>query len=51
VEKHELAGLSEKERARTIEKVADQLNGLAYEQRREMRVGRKLDGFFPLAHA
>jgi hypothetical protein len=33
-------------RGKAIEKVAAQLNGLSYDERREMRMGRKLDGFF-----
>ena len=46
VNAHPLDGKSAKDRARTIEKVADQLNGLSYEDRQQMRVGRKLDSFF-----
>lgn len=39
-------GLAGDRREKVIRTVADQLNGLAYEQRRELRMGRKLDGFF-----
>lgn len=46
VETHPLAGLSESERAKRLERVADQLNRLEYEQRREVRMSRKLDEFF-----
>ena len=46
VEKHPLNGLSAADRARTIEKVAEQLNQLTYDERRQVRFGRKLDGFF-----
>ncbi|HYR58724.1 MAG TPA: hypothetical protein VEO95_08855 [Chthoniobacteraceae bacterium] len=34
------------ERAKVIAKVADQMNALTYEERREMRMGKRLDGFF-----
>ncbi len=34
------------DRTQILERVADQLNQLSYEQRREFRMGRKLDGFF-----
>ena len=34
------------ERAKMVEKVAEQLNQLGYEERREVRMSRKLDGFF-----
>lgn len=43
---HPAEGLSPGERAQSIEKVAAQLNQLAYEERREVRMSRKLDGFF-----
>ena len=46
VETHPLDGQSESERAKRIAKVADQLNGLGFEDRQGMRGGRKLDGFF-----
>lgn len=34
------------ERGKVVEKVAAQLNQLGYEERREVRMSRKLDGFF-----
>lgn len=34
------------QRSKTIARVADQLNGFTYDQRRDMRRGRKLDQFF-----
>lgn len=43
---HPVANQSPKDRGRVLEKVADQLNHLAYEERREVRMSRKLDGFF-----
>jgi hypothetical protein len=43
---HPLDGQSGTERVRVIGKVADQMNELGYEQRREFRMGRGLDGFF-----
>jgi len=46
VAKHPLAGQSQKERAKRLEEVAEQLNQLDYEQRREMRVRRQMDEFF-----
>jgi len=46
VETHPLAGQSEGERAKRLERVASQLNRLDYEQRREMRMSRRLDEFF-----
>jgi hypothetical protein len=46
LETHSVDGKRGRDREKTIEKVADQLNELSYEQRREMRMGRKLDGFF-----
>lgn len=41
-----LAGKDEDDRSKTISKAADQINGLSFEQRRELRMGRKLDSFF-----
>ena len=35
-----------KARAEMIEEVAEQMNALGYEERREFRMSRKLDGFF-----
>ncbi|MGV3532908.1 MAG: hypothetical protein ACO1QR_11100 [Chthoniobacteraceae bacterium] len=46
VNSNPLDGKSAAERARTIEDVAEQLNGLSYEDRQHMRMGRRLDGFF-----
>lgn len=46
LESHSIENQSGAERAKTIEKVADQMNALGYEDRREMRVGKRLDGFF-----
>jgi hypothetical protein len=46
LETHSLDGKSGRDRERTIETVASQLNELSYEERREIRMGRKLDGFF-----
>jgi hypothetical protein len=43
---HGLDGKSPTERGELLEKVAKQLNQLAYEERREVRMSRKLDGFF-----
>ena len=46
VESHPLDGQSDRERAKRLGNVAEQINGLDYETRRDMRIGRKLDGFF-----
>jgi hypothetical protein len=46
LEAHPIQNQAPAERAKTIAKVADQMNALAYEDRRELRAGRKLDGFF-----
>jgi len=46
LESHPISGASEAERRRMMEKIADQLNQLNYEQRREVRMSRKLDAFF-----
>lgn len=46
VDTHSPAGLSPAERRRLADRVADQLNLLIYEQRREVRMSRKLDKFF-----
>jgi len=46
VESHPVEGKSSSDRSKTIEKVARQLNGLTYMERREIRFNRKLDGFF-----
>lgn len=46
LEAHSIEGKSGKARAEVIEEVAEQMNALGYEERREFRMGRKLDGFF-----
>jgi hypothetical protein len=46
VESHPVDGKSDGDRTKVIEKVAKQLNGLTYEERRELRVNRRLDRFF-----
>src|SRR5438045_1859267 len=46
VEAHPVDGQSSQERQKRIDEVADQLNRLDYEQRRELRLGRRLDRFF-----
>jgi len=43
---HPVEKASPGERSQMVEKVAKQLNQLAYEERREVRMSRKLDGFF-----
>jgi hypothetical protein len=46
LETHSVEGKSSAERAKVIDRVAKQLNGVDYEDRRRARSGRKLDGFF-----
>ncbi len=46
LEENPFQGAASAERGKLIEKVATQLNQLAYEERREVRMSRKLDGFF-----
>jgi hypothetical protein len=46
LENNPLEGAATSDRGEVIEKVATQLNQLAYEERREVRMSRKLDGFF-----
>jgi hypothetical protein len=46
VESHPVDGKSGGDRAKVIENVASQLNGLSYEERRELRINRQLDRFF-----
>jgi hypothetical protein len=41
-----LEGKAASAREKEIDKVADQLNRLTYEERREVRMSRKIDGFF-----
>ena len=43
IEAHRPEGRAAGERAKLIDTVADQLNHLSYEERRELRVSRKLD--------
>ena len=45
-ESHSLAGKADAERGKIIEKMAAQMNQLGYEERREFRMGKRLDGFF-----
>jgi hypothetical protein len=46
VETHPIAGKTGRDRAKIVEKVAEQMNALGYEERREFRMGKRLDGFF-----
>lgn len=46
LDQHPIGGASATDRSKTMEKVADQINQLTYDQRREVRMSRKLDGFF-----
>lgn len=46
LEAHPAASLAARDREAVIDKLAKQLNQLTYEQRREVRMSRKLDGFF-----
>ena len=46
IETHPVESRPPAERARVIEKVADQMNALAYDERRQLRMGRRVDGFF-----
>lgn len=46
IERHQLAGQPPAVRQTRLEEVADQLNALSYEQRREIRGGKDLDAFF-----
>jgi preprotein translocase subunit SecA len=43
---HPVTGASARDEASMVDKVAAQLNQLTYEQRREMRMSKKLDTFF-----
>ena len=43
---HPIAGVPPGDRGKVLEKVAGQLNQLGYEERREVRVSKKLNGFF-----
>ena len=46
LETHPIESQSAGDRAKVVDQVADQMNALNYEQRREVRMGKKLDGFF-----
>ena len=46
IDTHSLDGKSKAERTKIIGKVTDQLNGLGYDERREVRMGKNLDHFF-----
>jgi hypothetical protein len=46
IERHPLEGKSSAKRTEAIDSVADQLNALSYEQRRQIRGGKNLDRFF-----
>jgi hypothetical protein len=46
VETHSIDGKTGRAREKIIENVAEQMNALGYEERREFRMAKKLDGFF-----
>jgi len=46
VDAHPAAGASPSDRANALEKIAAELNQLTYEERREVRMSRKLDAYF-----
>ena len=46
VDAHPVEGKSTTERSKTMESVAKKLNHLTYEERREVRLSRRLDKFF-----
>ncbi len=46
IAEHSVAGKAPAEREKIVRKVAAELNELEYEQRREMRMGKRLDGFY-----
>src|SRR5579862_6399079 len=46
LDEHPMANAAPEDRAKTLEKVGKQLNELGYEERREVRMSRKLDAFF-----
>jgi hypothetical protein len=46
LEAHPVEGRPQEERGKVIESLAQQMNQLDAEERRELRMGRKLDGFF-----
>jgi len=43
---HSVESQSPADRAKVIDQVAEQMNSLTYDQRREVRMGKRLDGFF-----
>ncbi len=46
LETHSIEGKTGRQREKIIEEVAEQMNALGYDERREFRMGRKLDGMF-----
>lgn len=46
LDEHPVADASAQQRGNSIEKIADQLNRLSYDERREVRMSKKLDAFF-----
>lgn len=46
VDAHPIESQSAAERGKIIENLADQMNALSYEERREVRMSKRLDGFF-----
>jgi hypothetical protein len=46
LEAHPLENQSPAERTKVIDKIGDQMNALSFDDRREVRIGKKLDGFF-----
>jgi hypothetical protein len=46
VEKNSIDDKTGRAREKVVENVAEQMNALGYEERREFRMGKKLDGFF-----
>ena len=46
LETHPIESVSGTERAKVIDKIADQMNALTYEERREVRMGKRLEPFF-----
>lgn len=46
LDEHPVANVSAQERDKVMEKVAKELNKLDYDERREVRVSKKLDAFF-----
>ncbi|MEP6671151.1 MAG: hypothetical protein ABJF10_18465 [Chthoniobacter sp.] len=46
LEEHPVANASPEDRSKTVEKIAKDLNQLPYEERREVRMSRKLNKFF-----